>query len=437
MQRKQVLWLLTIMMLCMIVSSGITVYNYRRAHMYARMLSDAYAGALLTAMMQMEELELNIDKALISEDEGQGAVLLSRIGSDAAAVHAHLSALPVAHSAMADAMKMCNQLQDYAMILQEKAQPALDDESVRLLQQLSDACTQLLEHLRQAYAQMQGEKLQFDVRQSYMLDADSAARPIERVGEMIDYPTLIYDGPFSDVVSENAPRGLGDRQVTQDEAAGIACEYVGEELSAAELTQESGGMIPAWGVKVTQEDCVLQLAVTKQGGDVLWMFPEQADFALKYGLEECKKAAEEFLAAHGYGEMHLTFWQIYGGMATLSYAAVQDGVVLYPDLVKVQVRMDELEVVGIEARHYLTSHTRRENLTPEISEMAARGAISERLENVTSRLCLIPQNGQEYLCWEFTGEYNGNTYFVYIDAMTGRQRDIQRLVQTSIGPKAS
>ena len=54
MQRKQGLWLLTIMMACVIVSSGMTVYNYRRAHTYARMISDIYTGAFLAAMMQME-----------------------------------------------------------------------------------------------------------------------------------------------------------------------------------------------------------------------------------------------------------------------------------------------------------------------------------------------------------------------------------------------
>lgn len=437
MQKKQGVWLATVMMLCLIVSCGITVYSYRRAHVYARMISDVYAGALLTAMTQMEQLGMNIDKALISQDEGQNAVLLSRIGSDAAAVHAHLSALPLAHSAMADAMKACNQMQDYADVLQKKAQHALDAESAQTLQQLSDTCGQLLQHLQTAYTQMLKDGITFDTRQTYMLDADSASRPVESVGEMIDYPTLIYDGPFSDVVSENAPRGLGEKQVAREEATGIACAYLGKNAASAELTQESGGSIPAWGVKVETDDCTLQLAITKQGGDLLWMFPENADFVLKYGLEECKKAAAEFLSTHGYGEMHLTFWQIYGGMATLSYAAVQDGVVLYPDLIKVQVRMDTLEVVGVEARHYLTSHTKRENLQPAISEEEARGAISERLEIAESRLCLIPQNGQEYLCWEFTGEFNGNTYYVYIDAMTGRQRDIQRLVQTSIGPKAS
>lgn len=437
MQKKQGLWLTTILMLCLLVSAGTTVYSYRRARLYARMISDAYVGALLTVMMQMEEMQLNIDKALISADEGQNAVLLGRIGSDAAAVHASLSMLPLSHSAMAEAVKMCNQVNDYASALQEKALHALDADSADTLQQLSLKCGQLLEHLQTAYAEMQNAEIRFDTQQMYMADSDSASRPIERVGELVDYPTLIYDGPFSDVVSENAPRGLGDEQVTQEQAASIACQYLGESTDKAELTQESGGTIPAWGVKVETDDCVLQLAITKQGGDVLWMFPENADFTLQYGLEECKKAAADFLSLHGYGDMQLTFWQIYGGMATLSYASVQDGVVLYPDLIKVQVRMDTLEVVGVEARHYLTSHTKRENLTPAISEAEARNALSERLENVTSRLCLIPQNGQEYLCWEFTGDFNGNTYYVYVDAMTGRQRDIQQLVQTSIGPKAS
>ncbi|MBR5232352.1 MAG: germination protein YpeB [Clostridia bacterium] len=437
MRRKQWLWLFAVFAVSLVTSAGLTVYSYQRARRYARWISDAYEGVLLTSMMQMEQLRLNIDKAILSRDEGQNAVLLGKIGSDAAAVHAQLSALPLAHSAMAEAVKMCNQMSGYAAALQEKAMETLPEEDAQTLEKLSQSCAQLLEHLQSAYGQMQDRNVRFDRAQVYMLDADSKARPLEDMSGRIDYPTLIYDGPFSDVVSENAPRGLGKKEIPRSEAAAVARGYLGEAALSAELTQECGGTIPAWGVKVETDDCTLQMAVTKQGGDVLWMFPENADFALKYGLEECKKAAEEFLSVHGYGDMHLTFWQIYGGMATLSYAAVQEGVVLYPDLIKVQVRMDTLEAVGIEARHYLTSHVRRENLTPAVSEKEARQAISNRMSNVSSQLCVIPQNGREYLCWEFTGDYNGNTYYVYIDAMTGRQRDIQRLVQTQFGPKAS
>lgn len=332
---------------------------------------------------------------------------------------------------------MCNQMSGYVSALQESTHGDMSEENARTLEEIARVCEQLLAHLRSAYGQMQAQDMHFEANRAYMQDTDSVVRPLGGISGRIEYPTLIYDGPFSDTVSDNTPRGLGKRQIAQSEAAAIAREYLGEGALNAELTQECGGTIPAWGVKVETKDCTLQLAVTKQGGDVLWMFPENANFSLKYGLEECKKAAEDFLSAHGYGDMHLTFWQIYGGMATLSYAAVQDGVVLYPDLIKVQVRMDTLEPVGLEARHYLTSHTQRENLTPFVSEQEARQMISDRLENVSSLLCVIPQNGYEYLCWEFTGEYRDNTYFVYIDAVTGQQRDIQRLVQTQFGPKAS
>jgi len=413
------------------------VRSEKRNQTYARLMNETYEGALLSAMMQMEEMRLNIDKALVSRDYGENAVLLSRIGSDAAAVHSQLSTLPLSHVAMAEAVKLCNQLSDYAVVLLKRVGSQLLSEDAALLEQIATTCGALQQALQTAHGQMTQRKLRFEQLQQYMQDADALSRPLEGVSDNIDYPTLLYDGPFSDAVSENVPRGLKNGQVSAEEACSIARTYVGDASAQVELTQESGGTIPAWGVKVTRNDCELQLAVTKQGGDILWMFPEHAGFSMHYGLEECTQAAQRFLLSRGYGDMQLTFWQIYGGMATLSYASVQDGVILYPDLVKVQVRMDTLEVVGIEARHYLTSHVRRANLRAGVSMEEAQKALSERLEDVTGRLCVIPQGGYEYLCWEFTGTYHDNTYFVYIDAHTGQQRDIQRLVQTSIGPKAS
>ena len=268
----------------------------------------------------------------------------------------------------------------------------------------------------------------------YMQDADAAARPLEGVSKDIDYPTLIYDGPFSDVVSGGAPRGLGAQAVDSAQALACARDFLGDCGQDVALTQESGGTIPAWGVRAQGAAGVLQLAVTKQGGNVLWMFPESAQYEPSYGLEDCKQAAQAFFSAHGYGDMALTFWQVYAGMATLSYAAVQDGVILYPDLIKVQVRMDTLAIVGLEARRYLSSHTQRSSLTPAVSQEEAQGAVSERLNVRQARLCVIPQNSRELLCWEFTGDYNGDTYYVYIDAQTGRQADIQKLVQSASGP---
>lgn len=436
MGKKQHIVLYSLLALCAVLAVAYAVEAERGGRRAANALEESWRGALMSAMARMEQVRLNIDKALVSQDEGQSARLIGRVSSDAAAVQGSLSALPLAQSAMGDAVKLCGQLSDYAESLLAQADSALSAKDADLLTELSHACDALLDVLRRADAQMRAGGLRFDAEGVYMADADQVNRPLESAAESIDYPTLIYDGPFSDVISEDAPRGLGEGEVTREEAVRLAAEFVGVSPENAAFTQESGGSIPAYDVQAVRGDITLHLAVTKQGGQILWMFPETAGFSTGCGLPESERAAADFLAAHGYGEMHLTFWQMYGGMATLSYAAVQDGVVLYPDLIKVQVRLDTLEVVGLEARHYLSSHTHRDSLAPGITRENARNAVSERLAIRGARLCLIPLNRQEYLCWEFTGEYAGQTYYVYIDARTGRQRDIQRLVVTGEGPQA-
>ena len=436
MQKKHHIMLYSLLALCVVLATAYAVEAENESRRVSAALEDAYQGTLLSAMTQMEQVRANIGKAAVSADAGQSARLLSRISSDAAAVQGGLSALPLAQNAMGDAVKLCNQLSDYADSLLTKGESGLDAEDAAALAELSDACDALLKALRKAYGQMRNGKLSFGTQSVFMADADQTARPLEKAADSIDYPTLIYDGPFSDVISEGAPKGLGQKTVTREEATAIAAAFVGADPESAVFSQESGGSIPAYDVQVTLPDAVLHLAITRQGGQVLWMFPETGGFEQRYGLQESKKAAEQFLREHGYGDMELTFWQMYGGTVTLSYAAVQEGVLLYPDLVKVQLRLDTLAPVGLEARHYLSSHAERRGLTPAVSRESARNAVNERLQISDSRLCVIPLNSKEYLCWQFTGQYNGQTYYVYIDARDGRQRDVQRLVVSDSGPKA-
>jgi len=45
--------------------------------------------------------------------------------------------------------------------------------------------------------------------------------------------------------------------------------------------------------------------------------------------------------------------------ATINYAYKQDNVIIYPDLIKVKIALDNGEIIGIESKGYLTSHTVR------------------------------------------------------------------------------
>ena len=57
-----------------------------------------------------------------------------------------------------------------------------------------------------------------------------------------------------------------------------------------------------------------------------------------------------------------------------------------------------------------------------------------RLENVSAgRLCVIPRLTAERLCYEFSGVYQGEKYLVYVDAESGEQAELLKVVETDRG----
>ncbi len=58
--------------------------------------------------------------------------------------------------------------------------------------------------------------------------------------------------------------------------------------------------------------------------------------------------------------MQPTWASVAGHRAVIPFALVQNGVIIYPDLVKVTVALDNGDIVGYEAMGYLMSHHDRD-----------------------------------------------------------------------------
>ena len=63
---------------------------------------------------------------------------------------------------------------------------------------------------------------------------------------------------------------------------------------------------------------------------------------------------------HGFENMKETYYLKQDGIVTINYAYNQDGVIMYPDLIKVKVALDNGEILGIETTGYLNNHTQRD-----------------------------------------------------------------------------
>lgn len=250
------------------------------------------------------------------------------------------------------------------------------------------------------------------------------------------YPTLIYDGPFSDGKLTASPKGLTGERVTREQARTIAARVAGTTTDQVQDGWDSGGAFEAFGFITKTKQGNLHVQITGQGGRLLWMMPERAEFDVRKDREGCLSVAKIWLSDSGFGEMQPCFVQEYDGMLVVNFAAVQDGVLLYPDQVKVQVSMESGTVVGAECTQYLTYHEERTALIPVIGEQEAREMVSEKLEILSQRLCVIPDNESERLCWGFEGTYENAKYWVFIDAKSGETADILRVIDTAQGEAA-
>ena len=249
---------------------------------------------------------------------------------------------------------------------------------------------------------------------------------------------LLYDGPFSDGRGETVLRALeGQREITADEAKQAARRFIGEDrISALWLTGEGNVPAPCYEMSAYVDEGLVSLAVTKQGGQILFMMIDAAPAEPLFDASQLVADAARFLSERGYGEMTASYWTEWDGFLTVNFMPVQDGVPLYPDLVKVELSMETGEVVGLEALNYLTNHVQRALEKPKLSEGEAREQLNPSLDVAGARLCLIPLEQTEKLAYEFSASLEDTHYLVYIDALTGEELVIYRLIEDENGQLA-
>ena len=380
---------------------GFMAYQSRRITMLESTVEEAYLSALRQSAEEAAALTLALEKAQLTTDAAHTVLLLHHIGQTAGSVQQHLAALPVSP-----------QLQPvlrFAGLLSARSEAWLEE--VAATGQLADR-TQLEQPLA-VCSQLS----------SQLALAESAA-DLEKL-------TLAADLPQA---SAPRPLGLPQGEITQEEAIDIARSFVGDSrVEAIHAAPGTSGTLAAYGVTVQTADVQLNLEVTRQGGKVLWMMPETASFPITQSPHACQQAAVDFLALHGFGAVLPVHHQIYDGLYVASLVPVQQDVLLYPDLLRVQVRMDTAEVVGLEAHNYWLNHVPRSLPVPALSASAAQAHIADHAQVENTRLCLIPHQGAEVLCYEIAATHNGESYLSYIDAQSGREVELLKTITIENG----
>ena len=89
--------------------------------------------------------------------------------------------------------------------------------------------------------------------------------------------------------------------------------------------------------------------------------------------------------------MEKTYYTKQAGIMTINYACKEDDAIIYPDLIKVKVALDNGEILGIETTGYLNNHE-KSNIDKKgiINKEKAKEKINKDIEIEAERLAIIP-----------------------------------------------
>ena len=426
------------------------------AEEYKNSTTAMYTRAFTELCDNVNNLETTLGKLRVTASPAQYVLLLDDVWRLSGASVSLMSQVPSSHIDTADLNSFIVRLGDYAHGLTKKAVRGIPmtEEDQAQLAELHDACIHIGAELNERLAigdvpvaviTNDGYFTSETAATSEPAEASETAAASEGEGggqyqeqEGIDeFPTLIYDGPFSESTEKQEARGLTGSPVSEEEARAIAAKLAG--LSDIEPAGASDGTIPAYDFHGAYEDGrEVDVSVTQRDGHLLWLMSSAAGGAEgvpeKAEADRFRQAAEKYLAENGYAGMRPTYTQYYGGCALINFAATQGDVILYNDLVKVWVDRETCGVIGVDARNYLFSHTERTLPEPSVSMEEAEGMLSANLTVVSRALALIPITPQtERLCYEFRGTCGGEEYIVYISVETGEEEQIFRIINTEDG----
>ncbi len=379
----------------------------------------------------LNDVDVSLSKLSAASSPRQSVLLLGDVWRATGSAGAAMGLLPLSHADSCDMSQFVTRCGDYAHALMGRVLQgrALTEEDRKQLGDMRAACAQI--------RQVAGEAIQSgDYVAADNVDAGCYEQS-QSEAAISEYPTLIYDGPFSESAENRPPQGEIGERITAQQAAERARRLFSDGTVAE--TVYVPGALPVYELNVQSASRgQVSLSLTEQGGELLSFMGaptgDKNDPPSDEESEKLKAAALSFLQELGVEDPAAAYAQYYQGAAVLNFAPRQDGVILYSDLVKVYMDRETGEVMGLDARNYRLNHRQRALPRPKLTEEEAGTYVSGELQVEHTDLALIPLTQQtEVLCYEFKATKDDTFYIVYVNALTGEEEQIFQVINSAEG----
>ena len=419
---------------------------YKKQREYRQASENSYNAAFFELVDYVQNVETYLAKSLISSTPEHGAETLTNLWREANLAQAYLSRLPIESQELENTEKFLNQVSDYSYSLSRKNiyNESLSDEDFNNLkelhtysQELENTLNQLSDDLntgRFSWGELTEKGTVAFAQQVDNISKESFSNLEENFHE---YSGLIYDGAFSEHLTNAEPKGLTGDDIDENQAKEIAENFIGIEniKEISNLGYFENATISNYGFSIKKNnDETVNISISKKGGHVISMNANRDVNTESITQEQADEKGKQYLESKGFSNMRETYYLKQDGIVTINYAYNQDNVVMYPDLIKVKVALDNGEILGLESTGYLNNHQKRDISNVKITKEEAKKNLNKNLEITSEGMAVIPTEWKtEILCYEFKGKVDEREFLVYINAENDKEEDVLVITNTPNG----
>ncbi len=431
MKKRNIIRIISFLTAGLLVTSGLFLKNFQKAKKLSLAIQNNYSHSLNELTASVNNISSLLKKAKYINQAGHLGETAIELLTEAEISKNALAQLP-SNSNLEVLNRFLSQVGNYAVsasktALENKKFPEKYNDTIEVL---SNTAEKISSAVRDAYINFDNVDYWADElnnKISNEVDNTLSASLTDLESELTDYPTLIYDGPYSDHILSQKPLVVeNESEVSLSKAQQIATEFCQENI---EFKAEENGKIPVFRFSGENTD----ITVSKAGGHIVYMRKTKTaqNYILNYNQAISK--AKQFLDKNNLTNFKETYYFTDEGVCVINFAFVDGQTICYTDLIKVGVSLESGEIVFYEASGYLSNHKERAFETPEFTLEVAKEAVSNRLEIKKTALALIPIDTAEKRCYEFTCNDGDQEILVYINVMTLDEEEILILLKSDGG----
>lgn len=432
---------LTAVFAALMVAAVLALFiNTNKMNAYGSNLEYVYQRSYYDLEDNINNAENKLGKLMASSSGNYQKKLVKEISANAKAAQENLNILPVSAGGINDSIKFINQFYGYMSSLETSIEKTskLTPEQKQKVGELHQAIKEMKFNLDSFTKKLAGGYSILKASKNLEGDFNNLTNDLRQIKtDDIEYPSMIYDGPFSDSVTNVEIKGLFGENVDSIQAEKNLREiYTGKNLENFKYLGQTNGKFKTHDFSFYLDGTNQFAQITEVGGRLLTVSGGVAANSSNISFENAQKLAIDFCKKAGIKDVEVVWSDEKESEAYFNIAPVQNGIILYPDLIKIKVDKSTGNIAGFEACAYFTNHTNRSLATAKISGDKAKNTIENGYNIQTTKLCLVPLDyNREVLCYEFKCDNLGSIYFIYINAESGVEENILQVVSSESGQK--